>query len=113
MNVGDPLNLTSRLRVLQFNSNTQTWSYECDRFSENESMDSSPAPSIPFMASDKEVFFPCISLEYASVSSLDTIVEPLVTRCSSIVEIPLRKSARQKTRPQRYQGNNIDSYLKH
>ena len=109
MNVGDPQNLTSRLRVLQFNSNTQTWSYECDRFSENESMDSSPS----FKTSDKEVFSPCVSLECASVSSLDTIVEPLVTRCSSMVEIPLRKSARQKTRPQRYQVNNIDSYLKH
>lgn len=113
LNVGDPQNLTSRLRVIKFNVNTQTWSYECHRFSENKSWDSSSSPLIPFIASDKEVSLPCVSLECASVSSLDTIVAPMVPRCSSMVEIPLRKSIRQKFRPQRYQGNDIVSNFSH
>jgi hypothetical protein len=76
--VGIPQNLTSRKRELQFNGNTQTWSYECVRPPENELRNSSPSLLIPFIEGDKEVSTLCVSLECTTVPSSDSIVAPFV-----------------------------------
>ncbi|XP_046651914.1 uncharacterized protein LOC124342791 isoform X2 [Daphnia pulicaria] len=110
---GIPQNLTSRQRELLFNDNTQTWSYECVRLPENELLISSPSSLIPFIEGDKEVSTPCVSLECTTAPSSDSIVAPFVYRCSSMTEIPLRISTRQKTRPQRYRGTDNDLNMRH
>jgi hypothetical protein len=111
--VGIPQNLTSRKRELQFNGNTQTWSYECVRPPENELRNSSPSLLIPFIEGDKEVSTLCVSLECTTVPSSDSIVAPFVSRCSSMTEIPLRISTRQKTRPHRYRDTDDDLNMRH
>jgi hypothetical protein len=63
------------------------------------------------IASDKEVVSPCVSLKGAS--SLDSIVTPFIPCCVSLAKKSLRKSIRHRTRPQRYQDNDIVSNLRH
>ena len=112
--VGIPQNLTSRKRELQFNgNNTQTLSYERDLLSENKPLNSSTSSLPPFIEGDEEVSTPCVSLECTTAPSSDSIVAPFVYRCSSMTEIPLRISTRQKTRPHRYRDTDDDLNMRH
>ncbi|XP_046645955.1 uncharacterized protein LOC124336261 [Daphnia pulicaria] len=105
---GIPQYLTSRKCELQFNGNTQTLSCERDLLSENKPLNSSTSSLPPFIEGDQEVTTPCVSLECTTAPSSDSIVAPFVSRCSSIVEIPLRISTRQKSRPHRYRDTDDD-----
>ncbi|XP_046651686.1 uncharacterized protein LOC124342655 isoform X1 [Daphnia pulicaria] len=111
---GIPQNLTSRKCELQFNgNNTQTLSYERDLLSENKPLKSSTSSLPPFIEGDKEVSTPCVSLECTTAPSSDSIVAPFVSRCSSMTEIPLRISTRQKSRPHRYRDTDDDLNMRH